>query len=762
MQPGRVPRPGQEGAHREGAPFALPDAARRLESAHAHTTRHPRAPRLRARPGHRQLAGRHGRPHGAGGRAGAGAAVGGAEARLRGAERGREGQRRRRPGLQPHLRGRRRRARPVDLRGQRALGRGGRDRDRLLGQGRREGHAHHAAHRRRQGLRDGAGRRRDRPGVRATRGRRGEHRRRRRGQHDAGRQRQGRRQGPVGNGQVTWVFDSEDKAHEFAQIVANKARDAALDTNPITGIGRRIIGVGEDRPIPAPSIFGLEGGARIFGDAEGGAGPLSGKAEGEIGPSIGGRYDTRTNQTTVYFKLNASGKAGGELVKTIGGRGLGEAELQLAVTVDSQRPADQGDGHRLGHGQRASSPASWPASSGKPGVVGKRADVRLDLDLTDPANRQAFTNFVQDPVRRHPRSRRAASPTTRRSACACTTPARPTWASRPTARSRMSSLVSTSVVITRRQTSSLRTTTTARQGASCRGSSASVDDGDDRGFGGAVPLAGCGGGGDDKAGASTPKGFQSTKTDDFSLALPSGWTVDQKTEQGGQGVFVEARPPGATSTAPSCASPRRATTSPTSTARCSLAEGEIPVRRPGATRVVSKPIDVPGAADARRDRVDGAGRRRDRRRRGSSPCSRWAPTRTLVNLSMGVSREPGRRRAHRRRRALAAGRLAWAPTATSRCSARPATAAGSLRGIGAGAGAMIAAVLVAMVFVTAFIGDAGQGWAERGTLTAVLFTALWAVAAAARGRHRRVAGGRARRARTPRRRASPARSGRCC
>jgi hypothetical protein len=56
-----------------------------------------------------------------------------------------------------------------------------------------------------------------------------------------------------------------------------------------------------------------------------------------------------------------------------------------------------------------------------------------------------------------------------------------------------------------------------------------------------------------------------------------------------------------------------------------------------------------------------------------------------------------------------------------------------LRGIGAGAGAMVAAVIVAMVFVIAFIGDAGQGWAERGTLTAVLFTALWALAAATAG-----------------------------
>ena len=37
----------------------------------------------------------------------------------------------------------------------------------------------------------------------------------------------------------------------------------------------------------------------------------------------------------MYFKVNGSGKAGGSLLETVGGRGLGEAELQLAVTVDS-------------------------------------------------------------------------------------------------------------------------------------------------------------------------------------------------------------------------------------------------------------------------------------------------------------------------------------------------------------------------------------------------------------------------------------------
>ena len=152
-------------------------------------------------------------------------------------------------------------------------------------------------------------------------------------------------------------------------------------------------------PIPAPSIFGLEGGARIFGDAEGGAGPLSGKAEGEIGPSIGGRYDANTHQTTVYFKLNASGNAGGELLKTIGGRGLGEAELQLAVTVDSQaasrsrrrssaraRSTRQLTGKLAGLiGQAAASSASAPTSAS------------TSTSPTRPIA-EAFNNFVQDPA----------------------------------------------------------------------------------------------------------------------------------------------------------------------------------------------------------------------------------------------------------------------------------------------------------------------------------------------------------------------------
>ena len=199
-----------------------------------------------------------------------------------------------------------------------------------------------------------------------------------------------------GNGSLTWVFDNEAKAHEFADIVAGHARDAALDTNPITGIGRRLIGVGEDRPIPPPSIYGLEGGARIFGEAEGGAGPLSGKAEGEIGPSIGGRYDARTGDTTVYFKVNANAKLSAGLLDAIGGRGIGEGEVQLAVTVDKHGNPTKATviGSGTVTGQLTGKLAGLSDKAGP----GKRADVRLDLDLTDPANRQAFNNFVTNTI----------------------------------------------------------------------------------------------------------------------------------------------------------------------------------------------------------------------------------------------------------------------------------------------------------------------------------------------------------------------------
>ena len=56
-----------------------------------------------------------------------------------------------------------------------------------------------------------------------------------------------------------------------------------------------------------------------------------------------------------------------------------------------------------------------------------------------------------------------------------------------------------------------------------------------------------------------------------------------------------------------------------------------------------------------------------------------------------------------------------------------------LRGVAAGAGAMLVAVVLALMFVVALSGDPGPGWADRHTVTGVLLTALWCAAAGGAG-----------------------------
>ena len=119
--------------------------------------------------------------------------------------------------------------------------------------------------------------------------------------------------------------------------------------------------------------------------------------------------------------------------------------------------------------------------------------------------------------------------------------------------------------------------------------------------------------------AATPKGFKRIKTADFSLAVPSAWTSTRTTSRAA-GKFIEVRSPGADINRPQL----RVASSRHYDVRLdnavAPAEGEIPVRRPGAPRVVAA-ATVPGAADARRLEwtvPPAAGSSR----RGSSPCSR--------------------------------------------------------------------------------------------------------------------------------------------
>ena len=149
----------------------------------------------------------------------------------------------------------------------------------------------------------------------------------------------------------------------------------------------------------------------------------------------------------------------------------------------------------------------------------------------------------------------------------------------------------------------------------------------------AVPLASCGGGNDDSS-APTPKGFSKTQTADFSVALPSGWKVDKLDEPGG--LAIEARPDGTDINRAQLRVASSRDYKDDINSAVKVTEAEIPIRRPGAQRVVSKNVDVPGAADARRVEwtVPAGG--------GLEPARivtvlALTGDHTLVNLSVGVA-----------------------------------------------------------------------------------------------------------------------------
>lgn len=152
----------------------------------------------------------------------------------------------------------------------------------------------------------------------------------------------------------------------------------------------------------------------------------------------------------------------------------------------------------------------------------------------------------------------------------------------------------------------------------------------------AAPLAGCGGDDGSDAKASTPQGFKTTETPDFTLALPAAWKVDRGKQDTGSGEFVEARPPGSDVNRAQLRIGSAHNYEADINNAVLLAEGEIPVRRPGATRVMSKSIDVPGASDARRiEWTVPAGGGIDAAR--IVTVLALSSKKVLVNLSLGVS-----------------------------------------------------------------------------------------------------------------------------
>jgi hypothetical protein len=202
-----------------------------------------------------------------------------------------------------------------------------------------------------------------------------------------------------------WTFKDEKGASDAVDIIRNKLRDAAIDgAVPIVGsIGTSLFG--EDRSLGDPQIEYIQGGVSgdIKGELHGGATGLDGNLSGSA--VLGVRWNHEAKTKTIYLQANASGGADASLIKGLGLKG--DFEGQLAITYDEKgNPLDVqviAKGGVSGKGPVLPPDAKSPEdfirqvdfkanASG-----GLRGELQLKLDLTDPDNRRAFTNFLQNP-----------------------------------------------------------------------------------------------------------------------------------------------------------------------------------------------------------------------------------------------------------------------------------------------------------------------------------------------------------------------------
>jgi len=154
----------------------------------------------------------------------------------------------------------------------------------------------------------------------------------------------------------------------------------------------------------------------------------------------------------------------------------------------------------------------------------------------------------------------------------------------------------------------------------------------------ALALAGCASS-DGGGGPATPAGFQQTKTPDFNLAVPDGWRIAEHEVGDGSGdKFVVARPRGADVNRAELRAASKHDYGGDINGATLLFGAEISTRRPGAKRVLTKAIDVSGAADARRIEftVPAGGRLAAAR---IVTVLALTDARTLVNVTIGVGED---------------------------------------------------------------------------------------------------------------------------
>lgn len=211
----------------------------------------------------------------------------------------------------------------------------------------------------------------------------------------------------LAGGGATWRFDSQEEADEFLEILRNEARDKAVES-AVPLLGRAATAVfGEDRPLPEPESYFVEGGPQ--GKAKADAGGLAGYGGAGIEGRalLGVEENPGADERTLFLRPSASGDVNASaLLQGVSGR-LGGSGY-YAVTVD----AETGDPKRLtliGEGTGSGNAPAFVNGRVKPADFlktvkltgqpqsGRRLRYEAQLPLETPADRRAVQQFLSDP-----------------------------------------------------------------------------------------------------------------------------------------------------------------------------------------------------------------------------------------------------------------------------------------------------------------------------------------------------------------------------
>jgi hypothetical protein len=219
-----------------------------------------------------------------------------------------------------------------------------------------------------------------------------------------------------GEGSRPWEYPNDKAADDFVSGASAWVRDNAIGALPIGGWIYNQFSSGQDFKFPDPeeTSFALGAGAGLKGEAGDGVGYVQGNAN--VSGVFGGTYNHRTHEKTLFFRVNGEAAADGG-VQILGGVGInGKGSGIVALTFDEHNQPTTLAVHGVaGYEGNVQNLASWKSLAdvteglkkakltGRDGE-GNRIEFDAELDLRDPANRDAALAFVRgvNPVTGNP------------------------------------------------------------------------------------------------------------------------------------------------------------------------------------------------------------------------------------------------------------------------------------------------------------------------------------------------------------------------